>query len=276
MSAGVRRPEEDTPHGARVGEFAVIAPLRLSLFGGFELRGRGRLIRLPLSAERLVAFLAMQNRSLHRQYVAGSLWPETTDDRASANLRSSLWRLRQRGQPLVEATATHLRLREEVWVDVHEVLALVWRVIDSAPILSEVNLATLSAPAGLLPDWYEDWVLVEQERFHQLRIHALEILCERLTSFRRFGQAVEAGLAAVRGEPLRESSHRALIKAYLAEGNSGEALRQYRRYRQLLHEELGLVPSVEMNSLIGLISAQRDPGRSRASLHAPGMPVTRE
>src|SRR5687767_3521259 len=42
MSAGVRQ-EGDTPHGARADE--LVAPrLRLCLFGGFELRNRGRLV----------------------------------------------------------------------------------------------------------------------------------------------------------------------------------------------------------------------------------------
>lgn len=269
MSAGVR-PRGDTPYGLRADELLAFARVRLSLLGGFELRDRGGLVRVPLSAERLVAFLAIQNRSLHRAYVAGSLWPESTDDRAGASLRSSLWRLRRRRQPLVETTATHLRLREEVWVDVHEVMALVWRVIDSPAHASEVNLATLLAPTELLPGWYEDWVVVERERLRQLRLHALELLCEGLTSRRRFGQAVEAGLAAVRGEPLRESAHRALIKAYLAEGNPGEALRQYRSYRQLLHEELGLVPSPEMNDLIGSYLGR---GRSRREADVPSGPA---
>jgi DNA-binding SARP family transcriptional activator len=268
MSEGVR-PRDDTAYGARPDESATQARLRLSLFGGFELRDRGRPVRLPLSAERLVAFLAIQNRPLHRAYVAGTLWPETTDSRAGASLRSTLWRLRRRRQPLVEASATHLRVGEEVWVDVHAVMALVWRVIDSAAHLNEVNLATLSAPAELLPGWYEDWVLVERERLRQLRLHALEILCERLTSRKRFGQAVEAGLAAVRDEPLRESAHRALVKAYLAEGNQGEALRQYRTYRQLLHEELGLVPSPEMDELVDAISAQGEPVGRRSTRRRP-------
>jgi DNA-binding SARP family transcriptional activator len=273
MSAGVRR-EGDTPHRAGADEFVAFPRLRLSLFGGFELRDRGSLVRLPLSAERLVAFLAIQDRPLHRAYVAGSLWPETTDDRASASLRSGLWRLRRRRQPLVEATTTRLRLGEGVWVDVHDVTTIVWQVIDSAAHLSEVTLATLSVPAELLPGWYEDWVIVERERLRQLRLHALEILCERLTSSRLFGQAIEAGLAAVRDEPLRESAHRALIKAYLAEGNAGEALRQYRRYGKLLHEELGLAPSPEMNQLLDVISAQGEPSGRRVHLRAPGPPVT--
>jgi DNA-binding SARP family transcriptional activator len=71
-----------------------------------------------------------------------------------------------------------------------------------------------------------------------------------MTADGRFAEAVEAGLAAVDGEPLRESAHRALIAVYLAEGNPGEALRQYRFFRQLLDEQLGLEPSQLMADLV--------------------------
>jgi tetratricopeptide (TPR) repeat protein len=66
----------------------------------------------------------------------------------------------------------------------------------------------------------------------------------------RLGQALEAALAAVWGEPLRESAHRVLIKVHLAEGNYGEAMRQYRLYREQLNSELGLDPSPQIQALV--------------------------
>jgi DNA-binding SARP family transcriptional activator len=54
----------------------------------------------------------------------------------------------------------------------------------------------------------------------------------------------------VAAEPLRESGHRALIAVHLAEGNPGEALRQYAVFRKLLAEELGLAPSALMEALM--------------------------
>ena len=59
-----------------------------------------------------------------------------------------------------------------------------------------------SLSTDLLPYWYDDWVLVERERFRQLRLRALEAMCQQLTALGRFDQALEAGLAAVAGEPL--------------------------------------------------------------------------
>jgi DNA-binding SARP family transcriptional activator len=108
-----------------------------------------------------------------------------------------------------------------------------------------------SALSGeLLPDWYEDWVLIEREHFRQLRLHALERLCVELTAAGRFAEATEAGLAAVQGEPLRESAHRVLISAYLAEGNPGEAVRQHAFFSRILKQQLGLEPSDLMTDLM--------------------------
>ncbi len=70
----------------------------------------------------------------------------------------------------------------------------------------------------------------------------------------RFGEAIEAGLAAMKSEPLRESAHRALVRAHLAEGNPNEALAQYRRFKELLHDELRLAPSPKMEALIASLS----------------------
>src|SRR5437667_422329 len=112
----------------------------------------------------------------------------------------------------------------------------------------ELDASTFGA--DLLPDWYEDWVLIERERYRQLRLRALDALCERLTAADRLSDALDAGLAAVAGEPLRESAHRAVVRVHLAEGNVGEAIRQFRLCRRLLGEQLGIEPSERMQELI--------------------------
>jgi DNA-binding SARP family transcriptional activator len=53
------------------------------------------------------------------------------------------------------------------------------------------------------------------------------------------------------GEPLRESTHQALIKLHLAQGNRAQAIHQYDLLRGLLRERLGLEPSSETRSLLG-------------------------
>jgi DNA-binding SARP family transcriptional activator len=228
----------------------VDGTITLGLLQGFEVRSNGTLVALPLVAQRLIAFLALQQRPVRRAYVANILWLDASEDRAHAALRTTLWRARTPGAVLVDASSTHLTLAPGVAVDHRDVAARTRRVLRRAdPIVAADFDAVLDA-GELLPDWYEDWVLLERERFRQLRLHALEAVCDDLMKAGRHSDAAEAALAAVAAEPLRESAHRLLMRVYLAEGNPGEAIRQYDLFRTLLHDQLGLEPSSRMRELI--------------------------
>jgi DNA-binding SARP family transcriptional activator len=222
----------------------------LSLLDAFELRCDGELVGLPVSAQRLLAFLALHEGPLLRPYVAGTLWIDASDDRAGASLRSSLWRLNRSGHRLVDATSTRLGLAAGIDVDVRSSLALARRLLDGTAPAEELDSAEASLNGEVLPDWYDDWLVFERERFRQLSLHALEVLSDRLLAAGRLGGALGAALAAVRGEPLRESAHRALIRVHLAEGNRAEALRQRELCRGLLRERLGAEPSPQLDELL--------------------------
>ena len=223
--------------------------IELQLLGGFEVRRDGAVVALPRSARRLVAFLALHERPLHRVYVVGSLWLESTDEHANASLRSTLWRLGRSDRPLIDADGSLVRLAPGVAVDLHEKQERARAVLREDGATDETILR-LCLAGELLPGWYDDWVVIERERFRQLRLHALDALCESLTAEGRYGAAIEAGQAAVAAEPLRESAHRLLIGAYLAAGNRHEAVRRYRDFRDLLEAELALAPSPQLEELV--------------------------
>lgn len=236
----------------------LIPALRLQLLGGFQLVLNHRAVPVTIGSQRLIAFLALHDRLLPRTYVAGVLWPDVPTGRANANLRAGLWRLPAPCRLVVDQPAQCLRLAADITVDLRDATALAKQLLDRTQHYAEGDLggaARMELSGELLPTWYEDdWVLVERERFHQLRLHALEALCDRLTTAGRYGEAIDAGLAAVAAEPLRESAHRVLIRAHLAEGNQGEADRQYQLCRHLLRDELGVEPS---NALSELVSKDR-------------------
>jgi DNA-binding SARP family transcriptional activator len=229
---------------------AARAPtVTLVLTRGFELRVDGRSVELPHSSERLLAFLALAARPLLRGYVAGVLWLESSEERALANLRSALWRLRRAGANVVIAAGDQLALASHVDVDFRALIA--WaREAERAPEIEPDRLDQLLAARELLADWYDDWTIAERERFRNIRLHALEACCHRLAASGDHARAVEAGLAAVGEESLRESAQRALIAAYLAEGNAADALRQYASFRSLLWRELGVDPSPLLEAMV--------------------------
>lgn len=116
---------------------------------------------------------------------------------------------------------------------------------------AELGMAAVPVlSADLLPDWYDDWVLLEAEDWRQLRLHALEALAGRLIALGCWGEAANAAGAAVRAEPLRESARAALIQAHLAVSNQSEAVREFTRYRTLLDAELGLAPTPRLHELL--------------------------
>ena len=227
----------------------------LRLLDGFELACGAVTIHLPLPAQRLLALLALRDRPLERTHVAGLLWLDSTEARASGSLRSALWKLRQAHPGLVQESGHRLALSPAVIVDVRESEAWARRVLDPDEELRPGDASAASTRQELLPDWYDDWVALDRERLRQLRAHALEALCTRLAESRRFGEAILVGLTAVAHEPYRESAHRALISAHLAEGNRAEAVRQYGHCRRLLADDLGFEPSELMDELIAPIAA---------------------
>ena len=226
--------------------------IELDLMRRFELRSNGRVLQMPLNARRVVAFLAVHGTPLMRTYIAETLWPETNGRRAAANLRSAGWRIRQQGE-LLEPIGGQLALSSRVVVDMQEHAALAHRLLDPSTLPRPLDFGPSAVAAlslELLPDWIEDWLLLERDRWNQLRLHALEALAERLLEMGSFVEAFEAALAAVWSEPLRESAHRVLIRVHAAEGNWSEAVMQYRRYRQLLDRALGASPTAHMENLI--------------------------
>lgn len=242
------QPETEAFEGNRQSNVAV----ELRLIGGFEFRVGGRPVRVGLAAQRLLALLAVREQPLSRCQAAGLLWPDHPAERAAANLRSVMWRLQRRHQSF-DTSLGDLRLAGGVLVDLQAVSRSARVLLRQREPLHEEQLHDLlhaNFYDELLPDWSDEWLIAERERFRQLRLHALEALCAQLSAGCWHGWAVDTGLAVVRTDPLRESGHSALINAYLAEGNYSEAVRQFRRYTELIRSELRVDPSPRLRELL--------------------------
>jgi DNA-binding SARP family transcriptional activator/glycosyltransferase involved in cell wall biosynthesis len=227
---------------------------RLTLLGGFSLCVGRDIIPLSHAPQRLLALLALHGGELRRGYVAGLLWGDSTEARASGCLRSALWKLRGVGLRVITTHGDSLALSRDVDTDIEHVTNLARSVVAGG--IGEETFALLDPcfSGELLPGWHDEWVVDARERHRQLSLYALELLCEHLTGIGRYGAAVLAGMAAVNREPLRESAHRTLMKVHLAEGNAGEAIRQYRQYEAIAARDLGVGPSARMRLLLSEIA----------------------
>src|SRR5512133_2022993 len=96
-------------HSAKAG-VARHGRARLWLVGEFRLTTPRCEVPVGDCGARLLALLALRERRITRCRVAGTLWPETSDGRAHASLRSALRRLPGPARRAVEVSAHDLGL----------------------------------------------------------------------------------------------------------------------------------------------------------------------
>lgn len=225
--------------------------VNLNLLGGFSIFACERETPLPFGCQRVLAALALRC-PCDRTLVSSTLYPEGRRSQAAASLRSALWRARKdigrqlfsvSGQRIVLCTGTSVDLR--TWSQRA-------RLLEEPEVALGTDCADLvqALSQELLPGWNEEWLMLDQQRWDQLRLHTLEDLALHLCKEGRFLNAIEASLAAVAIEPFRESARRALIHSFLAEGNVASAVAEYRDYHQLLTRELGVRPTNQLRDLM--------------------------
>ncbi len=231
-------------------EFAI------QLMGRFSLLRGPQRVALPRASRRLIAFLALHPHQQRRSYIAGQLWPEVSEARSRANLRNAVWRTQPLGEGLLRCSGDTVGLAPEVVIDVSHVREQANTLLGPATRNQSLPHPEMFGEE-LLVGWSDDWALFERERCKQLCLHALEALSARYLTARAYAAAIDSALLAVRLEPLRESAHRAVSRAHLAEGNLSEARRQYVWYSGLVSTELGIEPSKEYTELVRVEAMRR-------------------
>ncbi len=222
---------------------------QVTLMGHFGLAASdGSPVLLPPLGQRLVALLALR-RAQPRAVAAGTLWPESSERRAQGSLRTCLWKVRVAAPGLVRADSGVLQLADAA-VDAHGLLV----DPEQEPFPEQQRRAVTDLDSwhrvDLLPGWYDDWVVLLREQLRQAVLHRWERTADELLARGRPAPALQAALTATALEPLRESAHRLVLRAHLAEGNVAEARRHYDWCVRLFAVELQADPSPELTRLL--------------------------
>jgi DNA-binding SARP family transcriptional activator len=233
--------------------------LRARLLGTLDVRLGGDRLG-PFESARLESLLAYlllhRDAPQPRQRLAFLLWPNSTEQQAQTNLRKVLHNLR-RALPdadcLIAVAPRTLQWRGPVSVDVEE--------FERALAEGRLEAAIETYTGELLEGSYDEWLLDERERLAALYLDALERLARQYEHDRRWPDAIRFAERLVAGDPLREESHRLLIRACQAAGDRARALRAYHVCVSTLERELGIEPAPETRRLYEtIIDAASDPG----------------
>lgn len=152
--------------------------LSLHLLGKFTVDHGGRRVELPPACQRVIALAALKRKPAHRLWVCATLWPHAQTRRAVASLRSAMWRLRPLGvEGLLTVDPQYLQLSDDVRVDYHDAVDLIEKLpagsIDPRLV---AELLPLLRAGELLDRWPEPWVSDYRDRYHAMRMSALQVL----------------------------------------------------------------------------------------------------
>ena len=153
----------------------------------------------------------------HGRFIVGTLWLDARDQQAAPSLRSALWRVGKSRTNLAHVRPGRcLSLGPKCPLDVHRLPATAQQLRSAAPV---TEVAEQLFKADLLPGWDDEWFTTEREQLRQIRLSALGRIADRRLAGGDVDGAIRAGTSAVRCGPVRESSHRILIRAHVVVGN---------------------------------------------------------
>jgi predicted ATPase/DNA-binding SARP family transcriptional activator len=232
---------------------------RIELLGGLRATQGDREITRFRSRKTgaLLAYLAYHLARAHpRDVLVELLWPEADIDRARQSLSMALSSLRHQLEPpgvpkgavLITDRATVRLNPAAVTTDVAEFETALRAAGSAASTLERLQhlFQAVELYRGyLLPGYYEEWLVPEQQALAELRFQAVRQVIDHLEQAGDLNQAIQYACRAVSADPLREEAHHELIRLYAATGQLDAARRQYRELERLLDE-----PSADMQRLV--------------------------
>ena len=200
-------------------------------------------------AQSLFAYLVLNaGVPQRRERLAGMIWPDTEEASARRNLRVLLSGLRKdlqgessRADKIIAADSYTVNFYNgsDCWVDVSEFE----NQAHSAQTPEELQ-SVLSLYGGeLLPGFYDNWVILERERYRALFEDKMYQFLECLLQMGRHRDAIEWAERWIAFGQVPEPAYRALMLAHYANGDASKAALTYRRCTQTLRQELGVQPS---------------------------------
>jgi predicted ATPase/DNA-binding SARP family transcriptional activator len=227
--------------------------LEVKLLGQFEVKLESVRLSIPSrNAQALFAYLVLHaGKSHRREWLAGLLWPDSSEENARSNLRHELWRLRKAFESsgescfLVDDLSITFISPSKYYLDVER--------LERAPSASNPTddlIKALSIYGGeLLPGFYNEWIFMERARLNALFEAKIAHLLEILQNEGRWAEVVDWGMSWIAWGQMPEPAYRALISAHANSGDLPKAIATYEQYAQALQKDMGIMPSEQTQAL---------------------------
>jgi DNA-binding SARP family transcriptional activator len=230
---------------------STVPGLAIHTFGGLRLELAG----VPLgglgarTAEALLTYLAGQDRAVPREVLAEFLWPERPRETSLANLRVALCRLRKKVGPWLQVNHDSVTLQGSVWTDFRELERLLagQRAEEALALYRGQFLAGFYLDAS---SEFENWLLIEQERFTHLAFTAWQDLLHAALRSGRPERALDCALNLLEVDPLHEPTELVVLQLLCQQGRRAAAVQRFERFSEQLRTEVGLPPGAAALALV--------------------------
>jgi ATP/maltotriose-dependent transcriptional regulator MalT/DNA-binding SARP family transcriptional activator len=254
----------------------AVGALRIELDGA-PYRPERKAQDRPLDLLKLLACAEARERpAVDKSWAAAQLYPDTDHTNARKALDMVIARLRKLlgGEDRIQVADGKVQLAPQlVWLDVRDLVQALHQAQHSRDVLARsahgadlhtslLRLIELYRGALLEGSDPTPWVLAARTRLTQRVRIALVSLTDALPPSDTAVLALERALLV---DPLAEDLARALMRAYLERNAPGEALRVYRRCRDMLSIEIGAIPGSALEAL-----RQRVDTLTQATAKTPG------
>ncbi len=273
-------------------KITIMSDFSISLFGAFTATLDGE----PLSAFRtrtvqalLIYLICEAERPSSREQLMDLLWPGMPLQSAQANLRQTIYRLRQMIPELnskADDTAVPFLItsRQAIQInpdakysaDVHTFDVLIEQDPEQATALYQGDFLT----DFFLPDseTFEEWANNQREAYRRQALDAMEMITAVHLQDGLYEAAIQFALRQLEIDNLRESSHRQLMEANARNGHRQIALSHFNTFKQLLADELAIEPEPETIALIEsirsgeIVTGVTAEAETETSLHDHNLP----
>jgi DNA-binding SARP family transcriptional activator/predicted ATPase len=189
----------------------------------------------------LLAYLALEGVQT-RTRLAEIFWGQFDEARGRMNLRRELQRLKDLGlQDLLLVTNSSLQLAKQVWCDA----TLFQKAALAGDVQSAVNLWSGTLLEGFDAEddlEFDHWLEQKRIEFEAQHLDALHVFAAQLENNRDLRQALTTYQQILARDNLNETVYQALIRLHGLLGMREQAIATFTQLKDLLREELGLIP----------------------------------
>lgn len=204
----------------------------------------------------------------HREHLSTIFWGDSTTSTARKRLRNALWRLRKLLDPAGIYLDDYLLIADETisfinssayWLDIEyfdKGIGLCKDISGSDITPDQVSTLEKSIEiyiGDLMESSYEDWLLYERERYRIDYLNALNKLMVYHGLNGNYEQGLFYGEEILSRDCTREKVHRQMMWLYSLADNRNAAIRQYKRCKEILRDELGIRPMLETQKIYALL-----------------------